>query len=352
MVIGATSPAPLGGFLKDRIHVGVGLYLLPTTVVQVIARQPDEPFFPYYDNRTQRLVVLPVIAARVHDDVSIGIGLNILAGLSGQVLATPGPTRAIEARVDEEIFTTVKFNAGVRWHLPLMDVALVYRQEFSVPFTTVTNNEVAGEPIDLDIHADGLYTPHEFTVGSAFHLGGVEATLDFTWSLWSLYDGPYVQVDSELPLVGGLRGNLPIVPYEDTFAVRSGIVVPLRVSSSGTRIDLRGGVAFETSPLPDEQPGVTNQIDGAKLTFSAGAGLIIPRRKGAVKIYLHAQAQLVKERELDKTIDLGDEAPAPFDALRDEDPDADGVQISNPGYPSIKGGGQVFSGGLTVEVEL
>jgi hypothetical protein len=216
----------------------------------------------------------------------------------------------------------------------------------------VTNNEVAGEPIDLDIYAEGLYTPHELTLGSAFHLGGFEATLDVTWSLWSAYDGPYVQVDSELPLVGGLRGNLPIVPYEDTIAVRTGLLLPLRVSSSGTRIDLRGGVGFETSPLPADQPGVTNQVDGAKLTFSAGVGLIIPRRKGAVKIYLHAQAQLVAEREIAKTIDLADDAPPPFDALRDEDPDADGVQISNPGYPSLRGGGQVFSGGLTVEVEL
>ena len=40
----------------------------------------------------------------------------------------------------------------------------------------------------------------------------------------------------------------------------------------------------------------------------------------------------------------GDE-PAPFDALRDESTDDPGVQISNPGYPSIRSGGQVVSGG-------
>jgi len=29
-----------------------------------------------------------------------------------------------------------------------------------------------------------------------------------------------------------------------------------------------------------------------------------------------------------------------------------GAQISNPGYPSLDSGGQVFSGGVTLEVEL
>ena len=29
-----------------------------------------------------------------------------------------------------------------------------------------------------------------------------------------------------------------------------------------------------------------------------------------------------------------------------------GAQISNPGYPSIDSGGQVFSGGISLEVQL
>ena len=47
-----------------------------------------------------------------------------------------------------------------------------------------------------------------------------------------------------------------------------------------------------------------------------------------------------------------------FDGLRDEvtddanDPATQGAQISNPGFPTIRSGGQVFAGGLTVEVEL
>ena len=47
-----------------------------------------------------------------------------------------------------------------------------------------------------------------------------------------------------------------------------------------------------------------------------------------------------------------------FDGLRDEvvddpgEPATLGAQISNPGYPTLTSGGQVFSAGVTVEVEL
>lgn len=350
VVFGATTPAPLGGVLKDRLHVGVGLYLLPTTVARVIAHTPDEPFFPYYDNRTQRLVVLPTVAARLTDRLAVGFSLNLLAGLSGQVIAAEGPTRAIEARVDEEIFTTARVNLGARFRAtPELDVALVYRQAFSVPFSTVTDNEVAGEPIDLDIRAEGLYTPHQVVLGGAYRVAAVELTLDATYARWSDYPGPFVHVESELPLVGPLAGELPAVPYDDTIGVRAGL------EWRGTQLVLRGGYGFETSPIPAEQPGVTNLLDGPKHTFAAGVGWAFCLGGKRMRLDAHLQAQVVGGRTLHKEVA---EDPAPFDALRDEvvddpsEPSTQGVQISNPGYPSIESGGQVFSSGLTLEVLL
>ncbi len=353
MIIGAAAPAPLGGPLADRVHVGVGLYLLPTTVIRVIARQPEEPFYPLYDNRTQRLVVLPVVAVRATNRLAFGAALNLLAGLSGHVIAAEGPTRTVEARVDEEIYTTIKLNAGARWRVhPNIDTALVFRQAFSAPFTTVTDNEVAGEPIDLDIEARGLYTPSQLIAGAAFHLADLDLSADLTWSLWRFYEGPYVQVNSELPLVGPLAGELPEVPYRDTIGVRAGLERRLIVGGC-TGLALRAGAAFETSPIPAHQPGVTNLLDGDKVTLAAGAGLLFPSVSGhAIRVDFHLQAQLVTGRTLSKTVAPAGEEPAPFDALRDESTDDPGIQISNPGYPSISSGGQVFSGGLTLSVQM
>ncbi len=363
VIIGASTPAPLGGPLANRLYIGLGLYMLPKTVVQVLARFPDEPFYPYYDNRTQRIVILPTVALRIREDLAVGATINYLATLDGKVTSNEGASRALEARVDEEIPSVARLNAGVRWRpAPLggdFDFALVFRQEFSIPFATAAENEVAGEPIDLDIAADGLYTPMQVVAGSSWHPANYELSMDLVWARWSAYPGPYVQVKSELPLVGPLAGELPVVPFDDTFAIRIGGEIFLPMGDTGGGYALRGGYAFETSAVPSEQTGVTNLLDGYKNTVAAGFGLFFPDAIGdhAIRIDLHAQAQLVAPRTITKVIDFAPDSDYdPFTALRDEvsddpgDPASQGAQISNPGYPDLRSGGQVYSGGVTVEV--
>jgi hypothetical protein len=73
---------------------------------------------------------------------------------------------------------------------------------------------------------------------------------------------------------------------------------------------------------------------------------------------VHFQTHLLGKRTLTKTIYDGADDYDPFTSLRDEieddngDPTTLGVQVSNPGYPEIRSSGQVFSGGLTAEVQF
>jgi long-chain fatty acid transport protein len=363
--VGATAPAPLGGPLANRLFVGVGLYMLPTTMVRVIARLPSEPFYPWYDNRTQRIVILPGLAWRVNERFNLGLAADVLAGVGGQVVAGEGPTRALDARLDAEIPTNMALHAGFQGKLAdTLTIAFAYRQEFGVPFTVLSKTTVAGEPIDLAIRAKGLFTPDTFVLGFAWMSDVVHLSLDGQWALWSSYPGPFVVVDSALPLVGPLSGVLPEVPWKDTFGARLGVEKVLGLDGGGSWA-LRGGYGFETSPVPAQQPGVTNLLDGNKHTISLGLGWRVPfgeakpgEPRKHLRIDLHAQAQLVGSRTLRKTVAGADEMPAPFDALRDEvvddpgEPSTLGIQVSNPGYPSIRSGGEVFSGGLSMELEL
>jgi hypothetical protein len=78
----------------------------------------------------------------------------------------------------------------------------------------------------------------------------------------------------------------------------------------------------------------------------------------ALTIEAHFGLHFVGERTYTKHVLGTDEAPVPFNGLRDEvkdssaDPASRGLQISNPGYPSIRGGGFVWSGSLLLGVEL
>jgi long-chain fatty acid transport protein len=348
---GATLPAPVGGVLENKVVIALAIYA-PAVIARVIAHLPDEPFNPYYDNRTQRLVIQPALAFRVSDRLGLGIGLDILAGVNGGVVAVEGPTRALEPRVDEEIGTRLGVHLGARWDVGGGHrLALVYRQAFGVTFSTVAAVEVAGEPINLDLSAEGLYTPHQLVAGYAWATDDLVLSADATFALWSAYDGPYVRVASALPLVGALPGRSPAVPFENTVSLRAGVEKRLG------DVLLRGGYGYETSPIPSGQHGITNLVDGPKHLFGLGAGFVF----GRVRIDLHAQLHLVGERVLEKRIaggDSDDDDLDIYDALRDEvvddpnEPSTLGVQISNPGFPSIRGGGRVISGGLSVEWTL
>lgn len=360
-LFGVTLPAPLGGPLAGRIGVGLGMYVLPTTIVRISARLPDEPFFPYYQGRAERLVVVPGVGVRVTDDVDVGVAANFLAGLGGGIEAGEGATRALEARVDEVVPAVARLVVGVRWRVaPVLTLAAVYRQRFEVPFTTVARTEVAGEPIDLDLRATGQFSPHTLAVGGTWHPDGAHPErgalhLDLGYARWSSYPGPFVEVGSALPLVGPLAAELPDVPWRDTFSARVGGDVALTSTLVG-----RAGYGFETSPVPASQPGVTNLLDGPKHTV--GLGLAHTWRAGVsgkpITLALHGQVQLVGARTIEKTILAAGVEGGSFDGLRDEvtddpqEPATQGAQISNPGYPGLESGGQVFSGGLTIEVGL
>ena len=340
--LGAAAPLPLGAGLARRVFVGIGIVTLPDQIVHVISRAPDTPFFPYYDNRTQRLVLLPTIALRLGAGFSVGIAANYLAGLAGNIAATEGSTRAVEPRVDEQIVSVLRCNLGVRWRSAgdRLALALVYRQSFSVPFSTVANNVIAGEPIDLKVVAEGLYTPDELVLGGAFRaLPWLLVSADAQVSLWSRWAGPYVAVSSVLPIAGPIATAPLHLQFSDAYALRVGAEL-VRELSPTTSLHLRRGLGVESSMLPSSQPGVTNLIDGPKLFLSVGAGLVVRGKDFLLHIDTNAQLHIVGGATLVKKVDPHETDPTV--ALRDS---------NNPGYPTISGGGSVWSAGLTLTVE-
>jgi long-subunit fatty acid transport protein len=359
-LVGGRAPLPFGGILKDRLAFGFALYVPPATLLRIISRYPQEPFFPLYDNRSQRLIVMPGFAFRLHQRLGLGIAFNYFGSLSGAVQGATGASRAIEPRADEAVGGRVGVNAGVRWDAWRgLSVALTYRQQFSVPFSVTSDIQVAGSPISLAVKSAGLYTPHELVFGAAYRpRPGTTLGVDVTYARWSQWDGPYIHVTSKLPLAGDLVGELPDVPYSDIVTVHAGGEQRFAL---GRRLELavRAGYGYDQSPIPRHQPGVTNLMDGDKhlLTFGVG-GRLKKVGPATITVDAHFGIQLVTERTYTKHVFGKDEEIVPFNGLRDEvkdstlDPASRGLQISNPGYPSIKGGGFVWSGSVLLGVEL
>jgi long-subunit fatty acid transport protein len=357
IVIGAATPIPFVGALKNRLYLGIALYLVPDAVVRVISHRPEEPFYPLYDNRTQRLIVLPALAVRLPYGLSLGIGFNYLAGLDGRVTATEGAARAVEARLDEQIVSHLAVNAGIRWQAtPRLALAAVYRQRFSVPFRTVSNNTVAAQAIDISVDAEGLFTPHEVVLGAAVQLRPhTVLSLDVEWQHWSEYQGPYVTVSSDLPLVGTIAAQPPKVAFTDAAALRLGAEWSRPVARS-TELTVRGGYAFISSPVPAEQSGVTNLLDGHRHRLAVGLGVHRAFSAASVRLDAHGQLEALQPVTMKKRFARPGDPPDPAHALSDEiaddpqKPASLGLQTSNPGYPSIGSGGFVWAAGVQLTV--
>lgn len=369
--IGLTVPVPFQGRLANRIWLGVLLSAHPDILARVIAHLPTDPFYPYFENRTQRLVLLPTLAVRVLDSARrgrllIGVGLNVFAGLEGVIVGTEGASRALEARVSQSLSGIFALTAGAQYAYRWLRLGFSYRQQFSMPFRVESYNFVAGTDLNLNIDAEGLFSPHTFVLGLGVvpRGGRFAAGLDVSYALWRLYRGPFVGVQSVLPLVGSLTGDVPRIAFRDAVGVRAGLEYRASLPK-GMTLPLRFGLGFESSPVPD-QPGRTNMLDGHKLVVSAGIGLDLGKLLGRrVWVGLHLRAHVILPRTFEKRILAGStECPAPVldggpdDGLIDEvpcdrtDDTTLGFQTSNPGYPRLRASGVVLSGSFTLGFDL
>jgi hypothetical protein len=345
------STVPLEGAVKDRIRLGFGGYFPTSRVMRLRARPAEEPFFPYYDNRTQRLVLLAALAVKIADGLAVGAGVNALGGVVGTADVGPGASGATETRINVDASTRAAVNVGLRFDpAPFVHFALVYRQRFAVPALIATEAELGGVPLSVGVDVrEALFDPHTFVVASSFDVGRASFEIDAMYFAWSGYEGPFVLVRAELP---GLLVESEPTPaiFRDVVSARAAGSYRLAIGSSA-ELTLQAGGGFEPSILTSARQGRTNLVDGAKALFGVGATLALPRvLPRPVRIGLGAGAQVVAGYEQEKKACAA--LPCPADTVVGPDSASPGAGITNPGYPLLEGGGALFSISLGIGVDL
>jgi hypothetical protein len=342
---------PLEGALRDRIRFGFGGYFLPSAALRLLAKSTEEPVFPYYENRTQRLVLLMALAARIADGIGIGAGVNVLGGVTGSADVRAGASSAPEPRIDVEATTRVAAHVGVRLDpAPNVRVGLTYRQRFSVPAVVATAAEVGGIPLDVAVDVrEALFDPHMFVLASSFDVGRATFEIDASYAAWSSYVGPFVGVRAELPGVLAVSEAAPAL-YRDVVSAR---VAATYRAFEGPRAELtlRGGAGVEPSILTSAQQGRTNIVDGDKAIFGLGASLVLrdvlPR---PVRVGLGVGAQIMASFDQGKRACLAQ--PCPPGSVVGPDGANPGEGVTNPGNPRLVAGGALWSTALGVGVDL
>jgi hypothetical protein len=347
----ASATIPLEGPLKDRLRIGFSGYFLPTTALRLLARAPDQPFYPYYDNRTQRLVALPALSIRFAKWLGVGIGTNILAGVRGPAKLEQGATGAPEPRIDIAANTVVSTIVGIRVDpTERVHLALVFRQAFGIPLNIDTTATIGGVPLATNLTTPrAMFDPLTLVLASRIDLGKASVEAAVSYAQWSAWEGPYLSVQSTLPGVN-LVSRLPTGLFRDTVTVRVGSNYTFNTSTK-TNLVVHAGIAAEPTILSGKIQGRTNLVDGNKLTLGAGATFLVKNWYGkTLRFGLGGNGQLVSAYHQDKRTCQA--VPCPESTVVGPDAADPSAGITNPGYPRLTASGALVTLSLGVGVDF
>ena len=314
---------PLGGVVKNRVALGVGLYVPIERLLRLMAADPDQPMWYHFTNHQERLVLYLGAGIRIVDWLTIGLGIQLLADLVGQgakVKVDLFSKRVESQSLDSHLATHAApvFGLQVRPH-PRVRIGATFRYEMSLTYEIPATVDLEGIGT-LAFVATGLahYSPHTIAFGVAVDVHpDVTLALDGEVSLWSLAPTPYTSLKIDLSgetldaLGLGTALDITYEPgtpgFADTFGGRLG--AEYRISQ---RVAARLGAFLRPTPVPRQNSARTNILDATTVGVTAGAGFNFDDPlevfKSPIHIDLATQAQFMLQREAQK--DLSDDVPS------------------------------------------
>jgi long-subunit fatty acid transport protein len=274
---------PLGGKLKNRVALGIGLHLPFQRLLHVQLPDPNRPYWYTYQSHSERIEVFLGAGVRIFDWLTVGVGVQALADLVGTGAETRVDlfSKQVTARqIDSELQTRAAPIAGlVVQPIPRLRFGFNYRSEISLLVHIPASVELAGVGV-LSFVVEGYthYSPHSFNLGMAW-----DVTDDFTltaeaqYQMWSRAPSPYVSINLDLSgdvlAALGLDTALDLQSptqrpgFVDTMTGR--IAAEFRLSK---RFAARGGAIYRPTHVPKQSVPLTNVLDGTAIGAAVGLG--------------------------------------------------------------------------------
>ena len=345
LTIGFGVPIPFGGFLKDRLAIGLGFTIPQTSILIADIEQPTTPSHILVENRAQTVSIQAALGLRLTDWLALGIGTLALAELRGDIRVEPGPSGRIGSKVKDELIADYALVAGLMVRLlpqsPPSDdpahgpyglqLALTYRGEsradFDLPIEADLGDDF-GIPIpQLAVNGTAQYDPAELAlaVTGRIPLGADQLSVhaSVSYDMWSTFPLPiaYAAPRADTP-------PQPAPNFDDVVSFALGVEGHHHLGELPEDLILRPrvGFAFQPSPTP-EQTGFHNHLDSDRMVFSAGLGF----RWQRLRLDLSGQVHDLAERTHQKSADIAAE---------------------HPGFPSISHTGHILFFAIEAGVSL
>lgn len=275
-----------GSHADRRLALGLAFSLPTRSLLSGQALDPAIPQWYLYNALPERLAFAIGLAARPFDWLSLGAGLQVLAGLDG---ALDYQLDIVAGRFSKK---TVTFDIEPRGApivglevrpLPHLRLGVAWRGSIATDVTLPVDLAITGIA-DLRIDTAFLvqYLPHEVVFGASYWLEPWDLllTADVQWSHWS--DAPDPSVDSRIDAGGELLEGTGLAEALDTPAVGQSRSVELGLTdvfmprfALEKKLGpawLRAGYGVRPSGSPVQTSGA-NYIDGTAHTLALGAGV-------------------------------------------------------------------------------
>lgn len=279
--------ASLGGeALEGRIAAGLGLSVPTRSLLNGQALDPAVPHWYMYHALPERIVANLGIGVLPFDWLSLGVGVQFLAGLSGEldyeldIIAGRFSRKTVRFDIEPKAGPVL----GLEFRpLKGLRVGGSYRKSVSAEVILPVHLVVTGIA-DLQVDTDFVvhYMPDQWTFGASYLLEdiGLLVSAEATLARWSRAPDPAVDsridVSGELFEQAGLGEALDAPAAGEERQVDLGfhnILIPrVGVEYTIDFLTLRAGYAIRPSPAPQQRSG-TNYVDGT--THHIGAGFSI-----------------------------------------------------------------------------
>ena len=294
---------PLAGKVKNRVAVGLGIYLPSAVMLRVSAPDPTTPYWYRYNSNPERIVVHAGAGIHIVDWLNVGIGVQALADLVGD-----------GADVQVDLFSKIVKKRQLNSYLgtrvsPVFGVNLspwkrlrfgaTFRMEMKLVYEIPAKVDLEGiGTLSFAVVGVAHYTPHTLAFGVAYDVTDqLTLSLDGEWMNWSAANAvgcrpggprftggtcsPYVSLTIDLsgPTLAalGLDSALDLASpqndpgFSDTLSVRFG--GEYRLSE---RFAARLGVSYRPTPVPKQNVEGTNLLDGTTVGIAGGVGINFP----------------------------------------------------------------------------
>jgi long-subunit fatty acid transport protein len=297
---------------KFPYRIGFGLSILVpgagTSVVRVAGHTADQPFYPVFGSRIQRLRLYAGAGFEIlKDKLSIGVGATVFTNIQGEVgtltpMTTfdythpkekqdlPAPSKATFA---QDLGTTASPIFGIQFRpIKGLDFGAYYRmaQSMDLNFNVAAGVDVRmgyklAAEMPYYLKSDFFYIPASTGLGAGVSLiPGLLLTAQVDWVFWSgLTDNINIADFDIVP--GNINDKGGLVPLEEygDFKARSYPVPGIRardVFSPKAGLEwtwwgftyLRAGYAFTPSALEPDQQYMNMLLDNNYHTISGGVG--------------------------------------------------------------------------------